>query len=214
MTLSDFITIIQSQPDGVILLEGRRNIPVSDYEHATRLARSLAQRFPPIRFRSGNAEGADQAFSEGVAQVNASRLQVIAPYASHRKSFCYADAIYVTPDSLSRIQEDEIAYKTKEATPKNKGLVDGRTERRRLAAKAAYLIRDTMKVTGYSEDFRKPICALFYVDINDPMAGGTGHTIRVCEQEGVPVVFQNSWKDWIEEDVEQADGGNRSSASA
>lgn len=197
MTISEFNTIVQSQPDGVILLEGRRAIPAEEYAHATHFARSLALRFSQLRFRSGNAEGSDQAFSEGVAQVDASRLQVVAPYTSHRKSVRYTDAIYDSPDTLSRVQEDEIAYKTITATPKNKGLIDKRAKKGRLAAKAAYLIRDTMKVVGHSEEFTKPICALFYVDLDDPMAGGTGHTIRVCKQEGVPVVFQDSWKDWM-----------------
>jgi len=31
----------------------------------------------------------------------------------------------------------------------------------------------------------------------DPMAGGTGHTIRVCHQESVPVVFQTDWLEWM-----------------
>ncbi len=200
MTLSDFTAIIQSQPNGVVLLEGRRAISTDDYAKATALGRSLALRFPQLKFRSGNAEGSDQAFSEGVAQVDASRLQVVAPYASHRKSVRYSDAIYDSPDSLSRVQEDIVAYKTISATPKNKGLIEKRAKKGRLAAKAAYLIRDTMKVIGHSEDFTKPICALFYVDLSDPMAGGTGHTIRVCEQECVPVAFQDSWESWPDEE--------------
>ena len=30
-----------------------------------------------------------------------------------------------------------------------------------------------------------------------PEAGGTGHTIRVCRNAGVPVIFQNHWVTWI-----------------
>lgn len=41
------------------------------------------------------------------------------------------------------------------------------------SAKAAYLIRDTMKVVGHSDAFTKPICALFYVDLENPMEGRT-----------------------------------------
>jgi hypothetical protein len=37
------------------------------------------------------------------------------------------------------------------------------------------------------------------VDLTDTQAGGTGHTIRVCRQTGVPVVFQNVWTAWIAE---------------
>jgi hypothetical protein len=76
-------------------------------------------------------------------------------------------------------------------------VVDKRTGSPRLAAKAAYLIRDTMKVMGYSEEFGSPICGLFYVDLSDPEAGGTGHTNRVCRQHGIPVAFQDSWMNWF-----------------
>ena len=173
-------------------------IPPDDYQRASALASHLATTFPRLRFRSGNAEGTDQAFSEGVARIDARRLQVIAPYASHRKGVRYDDATYDSPDSMSRVQEVEIATRTIQATPKNKRLIEKRSEKGRLAAKAAYLIRDTMKVIGYSDDFSKPVCALFFVDLNDPMEGGTGHTIRVCHQVGVPVVFQDSWAKWME----------------
>ncbi len=200
MTFSEFTAIVQSQPDGVVLLEGRRAISADDYTKATALGRSLALRFPQLRFRSGNADGSDQAFSEGVAQVDVSRLQIVAPYASHRKSIRYTDAIYDSPASLSRVQDSIVASKTISASPKNKGLIEKRDQNGRLAAKAAYLIRDTMKVIGHSDDFMKPICALFYVDLSDPMAGGTGHTIRVCMQEGVPIAFQDRWESWIDEE--------------
>lgn len=196
MTFSDFNYLIASQPDGVVLLEGRRSICSEDFERAKGLARHLATKFPQLRFRSGNAKGSDQAFSEGVAQVDASRLQVVAPYATHRKSVRYADALYDSPASMSKVQEDEVAYKTMNASPKNRGLIEKRGAKGRLAAKASYLMRDTMKVVGHSDAFAKPLCALFYVSIDDPMEGGTGHTIRVCRQEGVPVAFQDSWAHW------------------
>jgi len=117
--------------------------------------------------------------------------------ASHRKSARYAHAVYDSPESLSSVQEDEVVYKTAAASPKNKGLIGKRDRKGALAAKAAYLIRDTMKVTGHSALFTKPACALFHVDLNDPFAGGTGHTIRVCQQEGVPFAFQDCWQQWF-----------------
>lgn len=197
MTFSDFCRLVSDQPHGVVLLEGRRAIPPEDYRRATELARHLATKFPHLRFRSGNAPGADEAFSEGIAQVDAGRLQIVAPYDAHRKSARYSDALYDSPASMSIVQEDDVASKTINATPKNKGLIENRSAKGRLAAKAAYLIRDTMKVTGHSDTFTKPLCALFYVNLEDPMEGGTGHTIRVCRQEGVPVAFQDSWSQWI-----------------
>lgn len=196
MIFAEFCSLVDQCPDGVVLLEGRRGIP-SDYAvRAENLSRFLAKRFLHLRFRSGNAEGTDEAFSKGVVSVDPSRLQIVAPYASHRKSVRYDEVIYDFPQSLSVLQEEEIAYKTVEATPRNKNLIDARGGHGKMAAKASYLIRDTMKVVGHSADFPKPICALFYVDLEDSSAGGTGHTIRVCEREGVPFAFQDSWEKW------------------
>lgn len=199
MTYADFTSIVTHKPDGVVLLEGRRNVSADYAQMARKLATTLASRFPLLRFRSGNAAGSDEAFSRGIADIDPRRLQVVAPYAYHRKSVRYADAIYDSAESLSSVQEDEIAFKTSIASPKNKGLISKRHKKGVLAAKAAYLIRDTMKVVGFSESFPRPICALFCVNMEDPLAGGTGHTIWVCQQEGVPFAFQDSWATWINE---------------
>jgi len=199
MTFLEFTSIVSKNPNGVVLLEGRRAISTQFAARAEKLARHLALTFTQLRFRSGNAEGSDEAFSRGVASVDPTRLQIIAPYANHRKSVRYADALYDSPESLTRVQEDAIAYKTAKASPKNKALIAKRGQKGPLAAKAAYLIRDTMKVTGHSDAFPKPVCALFYVSMDDPLAGGTGHTIRVCQQEGIPYAFQDSWSSWTNE---------------
>jgi hypothetical protein len=197
MTFTEFAAIVETQPDAVVLLEGRRAIPVNDASAARHIASHLARTFPELRFRSGNAEGSDYAFSEGVASVDPSRLQIVAPYSSHRRGFRFSEAVYDSPESLTGLMEDEIAYKTGTASPKNRGLILKRGQKGALAAKAAYLLRDTMKVTGHSEAFPQPVCALFYVSLDDPLAGGTGHTIRVCQQEGVPYAFQDTWREWI-----------------
>ncbi len=126
--------------------------------------------------------------------MDAGRLQAVAPYSSHRQGLRYGRVVYDSAELLLPLQEESIAYKTRSATPTHKRLIDNPKQTGPSAAKAAYLIRDTMKVTGHSEAFPKPICALFFVGLDDPMAGGTGHTIRVLYQEGVPVVFQNSWQ--------------------
>ncbi len=202
MTFPEFQKIVDARPDGVVLLEGRRAIPAADAVLARELARQLALRFPRLRFRSGNAEGSDQYFAEGVAGVDPGRLQIILPYSSHRKGTRYPDASYESPGSLSVIREDEVASKTIEASPGNKRLVNYRKVKGPMAAKAAYLIRDTMKVVGGTELTERPVCGLFYIDPADPMAGGTGHTIRVCRQEGVPVVFQDEWMRWRPDGVD------------
>lgn len=197
MTLEAFRHLVSSSPGPVVLLEGRRDIPPRDAEAARRLGACLAREFPALRFRSGNAAGSDASFSAGVAEVDSTRLQVVAPYAAHRREVRYDGATYDSPESLSKIQEAAMADTTAAATPRNKALIAKRAGHARLAAKAAYLIRDTMKVVGFSDEFNRPVAALFYIDTAAPEAGGTGHTIRVCRREGVPVAFQDSWSSWF-----------------
>lgn len=196
MTYQQFKGLAKTHPTGVVLLEGRRVISAREARQATALATHLAEQFPHLLFRSGNALGSDHAFSEGIAAVDPARLQIVAPYPSHRKNARYTHAVYDSPESLTPGLKAEIAAKTIAASPHNSGLIRSLDKSGPLAAKAAYLLRDTMKVTGHSPDFPKPICALFYIHPDDPEAGGTGHTIRVCRQQNVPHAFQNSWHHW------------------
>ena len=66
-----------------------------------------------------------------------------------------------------------------------------------LKAKSCYILRDTIKVIGAKQLSLDPASiGIFYVKAIDPMNGGTGHTIRVCQKKGVPVVFQDEWMKW------------------
>lgn len=197
MTLEELDHHVAAHPEPVILLEGRRSIPVSEQVLAVRLGRFLAVRYPNARFRSGNAEGSDAAFMEGVAMVDPSRLELVLPYAGHKKKSRVAGATYTSPETLGVVREQAMAEQTIRATPANRSLIEKRGKGGALGAKAAYLIRDTMKVTGMTDGSAKPVAALFWVDAADPEAGGTGHTIRVCRQEAVPVVVQAHWKTWL-----------------
>ena len=196
MTFAEFMQLVATRPDGVVLLEGRRAIPERDVALAEGLGRMLALAFPRLRFRSGNACGSDEAFSTGVASVDSSRLQVVLPYAGHRRGSRISGAAYASLDSQPVLRERELAARTFAASPKYRTLIEHRDRGRQMAARAAYLIRDTMKAVGWSAEFPEPICACFYVDVDDPFAGGTGHTIRACQREGVPVVFQDAWRQW------------------
>jgi hypothetical protein len=196
LTFETLAALINAVDNPVILLEGRRSIPVDAYEQASAAAWFLATAFPQARFRSGNATGSDEAFSKGVAAVDPARLQVVAPYRNHRTNARFEGATYQYPDALTLGQKEHIVAKTIFASPKYSSLMGLLDKTGSLAAKADYLIRDTMKVVGFSEEFPKVTAALFYVDPCYPMDGGTGHTIRVCQKEGVPVVFQHEWMQW------------------
>jgi len=196
-TLDALAALIEITQKPVVLLEGRRTIPVDEYDKATAVAAFLAARFPKALFRSGNATGSDEAFSKGIVAVDATRLQAIAPYKTHRMKARFEGASYAYPDALSDQQKQEMVQQSVLVSPKSSSLMAQLGKKGPLAAKADYLLRDTMKVIGFSEAFPKTTSALFYVDLDSPMDGGTGHTIRVCQNAGILVVYQNEWKQWI-----------------
>lgn len=199
MKFQAFADLIGNVRNPVILAEGRRSIPEKDALSASQLSSLLAVHFPRLVFRSGNASGADEAFSAGVLKVAPERMQIIAPYENHRKKQRHPDAAYTSPESLSPEEMESIQAMTIAASPANKGLMKWYERGGRLGSQAACLIRDTMKVAGMRGSHAVPTAALFYVDSTDPEAGGTGHTIRVCRNAGVPVVFQDQWSMWHKE---------------
>ena len=197
MTFTDFENLINKSPSPVVLLEGKRNIPAAYYRKAVLVAEMLARRFPALRFRSGNAEGSDQAFADGVKSVDPQRLQIIAPYKGHRRFAHIPGATYDSPESLSAGEEEKLIQQTLAASPQYRPMMETRKKVEKLTWKSVYLIRDTMKVTGHTDKFPVPVAALFYVDPADSNSGGTGHTIRVCRENRIPVVFQDEWEKWL-----------------
>lgn len=89
--------------------------------------------------------------------------QIVAPYATHRKGVRYSGELYDRPASMSKVQEDEIAYKTINATPRNKRLIEKRSAQGRLATKAA--TKPTMSENFLESPEDKPIG--IYKDVFD-----------------------------------------------
>ena len=69
MTLKEFIERFDID-NSIVLLEGKRNVLEADKEKLTALGKLLAAKTEKMMFRSGNADGADQLFSDGVTAVN------------------------------------------------------------------------------------------------------------------------------------------------
>ena len=57
-------------------------------------------------------------------------------------------------------------------------------------SKSLYLVRDGLKVLG---SLAPAAVAIFFVDESNQSSGGTGHTIRLCQQRSVPVLTQRDW---------------------
>lgn len=195
MSLQEFIKKFDKE-HSIVLLEGKRNVLKADEEKLIALGKLLASSTEKMTFRSGNASGSDQLFSAGVAGVGNSRLQVITPYTGHRKTTNLA-AETINLDEINLASEPEVVYYSK-SNKKTKGLVDQYVSGNKKGhlMKAAYIIRDTVKVIG-ANAVRPATFGIFYDDLDNPKSGGTGHTMRVCEQNQVPVIDQRTWFDWL-----------------
>lgn len=181
----------------VVLLEGKREVKVEDIIKLIRLGELLATETKYCIFRSGNASGADEYFSQGVCNVDANRLEVIAPYKGHRKKNTLGYKTY-SLDEIDIINEPEIIYQSK-GNKKRDNLIDEYVSGNKniLSSKGAYLIRDTVKVIGSSTGISRASAAIFYDDLLKPKQGGTGHTMEVCERNGVEVIDQRVWMAWL-----------------
>ncbi len=197
MTLKEFINKYDI-PESIVLLEGKRNVIDSEEIKLTQLGKLLASQTQHMKFRSGNADGSDYYFACGVEAVDKSRLQVITPYSGHRKK---ANNGYETfaLDTIDLASESEVidqSKSNKKMAPLVKKYVDGLRDQ--YSIKAAYIIRDTIKAIGTAE-IKPAAFGIFYDNLENPMTGGTGHTMNVCLENGIPIVDQRVWFGWLEE---------------
>ncbi|MBL0051404.1 MAG: hypothetical protein IPP29_07775 [Bacteroidetes bacterium] len=196
MTLTEFISL-HDKENSVVLLEGKRNVRDEDKSKLTQLGKLLASKTKNIIFRSGNATGADQFFSLGVASVSYERLQVITPYTDHRKKTNVAYST-ISLDDIDIAAEQDVVLQSK-LNKKTETLIDKYVagQKNQVTIKAAYILRDTVKVLG-TEKISPARFGIFYDDLENPGTGGTGHTMNVCKQNGVDLIDQNVWFHWLQ----------------
>jgi hypothetical protein len=205
----DLAAVLRNVERPVLLVEGIRALPEADREMVIAVGRMLAERLPDVAFRSGNADGTDTAFSEGVTAVAPDRMEYVVTHPGMGRKRRHPAARVVSLDQLPKSQEQCLDQYTISASPDTHRLVQTCRERDGagpLAAKAKYLIRDTLKVMGAAElNLMPATAAVFYVNEDDPLSGGTGHTIRVCLQHRVPVVMQHVWRNWMKANTQRGE---------
>ena len=180
----------------IVLLEGKRVVKAEDKELLISLGQLLASRTEYILFRSGNAPGADELFCQGVSLIDSKRIQLVIPNKEHRKKNRVGiEAISL--DEINLLKEPEIIFQSK-SNLKTINLVERYASGHRdsITNKAAYIIRDTIKAIGAS--CLQPVnFGVFYDDLANPFQGGTGHTMKICEGNNIPIINQNIWKNWL-----------------
>lgn len=102
-------------------------------------------------------------------------------------------------DDINIAAEPDVIYQSKQ-NKKTEKLIDQYVagNKDRYSIKAAYIIRDTIKVLG-THEIKPATFGIFYEDFENPRSGGTGHTMNVCEQNNIPIIDQRTWFDWLME---------------
>lgn len=159
----------------------------------------LASKTFKMKFRSGNAEGADQFFSNGVTSVDNKRLQVIIPYSGHRQKYNHAYETFSLDDIATNTDVINLSKTNKKTEKLIDQFVSG--NKNRFTIKAAYIIRDTIKAIG-TDQIKPATFGIFYDDLDNPMSGGTGHTMNVCRQNNIPIIDQKTWFNWLKEEID------------
>ncbi len=195
MEFGTFVEVFD-RPGKIVLLEGKRAVRAGDIDSLIALGRLLSTNTQHLVFRSGNAPGSDAYFSQGVAEIAPNRLEVIIPYSGHRSGDNVAATTH-SLDSLDLAAEDRVVYHSKQHAATRR-MVDEYVsgKRHQYAMKAAYILRDTVKVVG-AAGIPQAAAGVFYDDLSNPNQGGTGHTMRVCREHEVPVLTQEVWMGWL-----------------
>lgn len=198
MNFSKFSDLITSIASPVVLLEGSRMVEEANKTRITTFGEKLAYEFPNAIFRSGNANGSDSFFAEGVSSINPQQLELVLP--NKRKTKSTDGEKRICLEDLTDAEIKRICKITKDATPINKALIEyyekGFQGSPRI--KAQYLLRDALKVIGSKKlNFKPANFGIFYLNSTKKTGGGTGHTIRVCELLNIPVILQNQWLEWL-----------------
>jgi len=194
--LQQFLKQAKKHKRPVILLEGTRKVPENEVKRLYDLAAFLADSLPNAVFRSGNAQGSDSYFFHALAEANPERLEYILPYPASTKKRTPSRSRAFSLKDLSQEETEAVVESSLAVSPDLEGLIRLYLDRGRnnITVKAMYLLRDTLKVIGAPSLNLPPAdFGFFFVNPEKPLAGGTGHTIRVCQQKKVPVFTQNEW---------------------
>jgi hypothetical protein len=187
--------IIENDSNPVILLEGKRNVLDNDKDKLIKIGKRLAEKFPSVIFRSGNADGSDNLFIQGVASVPNSKIELVVPYQGHKKQNIPETAKVINLNELDFECDTQFVMLTKNLLSKRSAdAIDKYILNNKITTqsttKAAYLLRDTIKVTGYN-DVNKACLGLFYDDLKNPESGGTGYTMLTCRTLKIPYFKQD-----------------------
>lgn len=176
-----------------LVLIGKREVLPADSDSLVEFGRRLAERFPNAIFRTGNATGADRLFMSGISEIAKERLELFIPFDDHLKK---REGLTVRSlDTLDLTLEPDIVASARK-NPKTAHHVNPYLsgKRDRFTMKIAYILRDVWMVLGSKSDsVAKADAVFFYDDVNEPLSGGTGFTVKTARGNRIPCFNQRTW---------------------
>jgi hypothetical protein len=136
-SFADQIRRLSTQDRPVILVEGTRNVPDTDRPLLVAMGRKLAKTLPRAVFRTGGASGADEAFAEGVRQVDPGRIEYVLPQSGHRAKHRDTQSPAFALEQLEVTGLRAVAEQTAAASPKYESLAQRYIRDTRTGALAA-----------------------------------------------------------------------------
>ena len=116
MNYTEFLDYTDKYDCPIILVEGTRSLPEGDRHCLVALGERLAKELPNAIFRTGNAEGSDEAFAEGIKKIDPARLQYLLPYPKHRKMKIEESSYKIALSEIPSVAEERAVYHTKKAS--------------------------------------------------------------------------------------------------
>ena len=95
-----------------MLFKGKRTVLNEDKNKLIELGKLLASKTKKMIFRSGNANGSDQLFCDGISENDNKRLPVVTPYTGHSRKSNIAAKTY-SINEIDIAAEPEIIYQSK-----------------------------------------------------------------------------------------------------
>jgi hypothetical protein len=193
MDLNASLDILKNLDNPIIMVIGKRKILAKDTSAIVTFGRHLAERLPRATFRTGNAPGADRLFMQGISEVDASRLTLFIPFDSHAKP--KQDIEILSLEQLDLEKEPQIVASAR-TNPKTGHHVDPylNGKRDRFTMKISYIFRDVWMVLG-SESLpnQKADAVFYYDDLESPLEGGTGFTVKLAMRHQILCRNQRHW---------------------
>jgi hypothetical protein len=194
MNLNDFIAT-NDYPESVLIMIGKRKVHKKDELKLVEIGELIASKSKHLKFRSGNAKGADDLFIAGVKKFKPDKIELILPYKNHRRNVSQYSTCFNVEDYILNDVSSVIEYaKQNSDTRLIERYMNG--DNNRHIQNVKYTLRNTLLILG-GDKLQKATCCIYYDDLENSLKGGTGYTVKLCKKNEIDCLNQSKWMNWL-----------------